>query len=233
MNEDCDAGCDNKYCLIYDNLDYQTPIITYGNVDYDEIRYSVQTEEFNGTVFAADNFNCPYNGSVSSNDSSLTIDYAACNESAAESPFVDPNVPKNTYSLCPSEWIGDAFCDDTCNTADCGMDGGDCDSYCDDDTCSIFYQVWRAFAGDQHVMNHSHACGAMWSTVLAYFQVEDPKDCLSRVDALDYNQDGFLNFREGTVLGMDAMNNFEVDLKGPQVNCSECVGMEYYNIAAS
>lgn len=27
---------------------------------------------------------------------------------------------------CPSNWLGDGFCDLACNTTECGFDGGDC-----------------------------------------------------------------------------------------------------------
>ena len=45
-------------------------------------------------------------------------------------------------SQCPQpSWVGDGYCDDTTNTAECNYDGGDCcgisvnDQYCSECTC--------------------------------------------------------------------------------------------------
>ena len=114
--------------------------------------------------------------------------------------------------------------------SECGNDEFDCENICEDDHCSVFYQIWQIFAGDAYYMNHSDVCNTVWSTALDFFGRDDPGDCEERVDAIDYDGDSVMNFREFTVLAMEGHNNFERDLQGPQVNCSMCVGLEYYNM---
>ena len=101
MNDRCDPECSNKYCVIYDELDH------YAQSD-DELLKLMRTETRNGTVFAADNMMCPWNGSLISSEST---EYPPCNGSVTGSIYVDPNVPEDAYSLCQESWIGDEFCD--------------------------------------------------------------------------------------------------------------------------
>ena len=44
----------------------------------------------------------------------------------------------------------------------------------------------------------------------------------------DFNDDYFINFREWIAVGGDSY--YEEEAKPRQLNCSECVGMQYYNI---
>ncbi len=87
-NDRCDAACDNVFCAPYSNENFLTP----------------DPDTRNGTVYAADSYQCPFNGSVVTDDE--------CSQSSAQSVYLDPNVPAQDYSLCESTWIGDGLCDD-------------------------------------------------------------------------------------------------------------------------
>merc|ERR1712048_1183792 len=80
VNEECDAECDNELCMEYPIAD---DLI---NPEYHEI---------NGTVYAADFYQCPYNVSAVE----LSVDIAECHKSANQSIYLDPNVPVEQYAL--------------------------------------------------------------------------------------------------------------------------------------
>ena len=110
------------------------------------------------------------------------------------------------------------------------MDGGDCDSMCDDEPCTIFLMAWNIFADESYAMEHSYACQTMYPAVLSYLgQDSGENNCSQWIRTIDYDGDSFLNFRETVAFGMQLMNDDENDPKAPQVNCSQCMEMEYYN----
>ena len=104
-NNHCDPGCDSEYCIAYDEK----------NIMKRDLEFSVETmltETVNDTIYAADAFKCPWNGT--SSFTNLSDEYPFCSDSSAESIFIDPNVPSDTYDLCDSEWIGDMLCGMAC-----------------------------------------------------------------------------------------------------------------------
>ena len=95
-------------------------------------------------------------------------------------------------------WIGDGACDDLCRTPECGYDGGDCEIGCIADDCSTIYQFFLFLAGsdsDALKMNHTIACRDKWQIAIDLLGVDDTENCEEELDAVDYNQDGFINFR--------------------------------------
>lgn len=86
-NDVCDAECNNEYCMWF----------RFGS--------SFTTPQINEYGRAADDQQCPYN---ESSDSSMN--YTLCAESAADSAYIDPNLPTDYYALCDSSWIGDGIC---------------------------------------------------------------------------------------------------------------------------
>ena len=223
-NNQCDADCDNPYCIAYEE-EYS---------DEDDIIDSetmLTVQDANGTVYAADGFQCPWNGSIST--ASISEEYPFCSESSTKSVFPDENVPEDTYSAtCDPSWIGDTICDDYCRVSDCGFDEGDCDAGCTDDTCSIMHAVWIYFTADRHILNFTYGCEVMYPEVLTFFDLLDVVNCSEQIRSLDYNQDHMMNFREFVVFGMMALNDFDPDWssRASQVNCSNCGDSEYYNL---
>ena len=132
-NKQCDPSCDNPYCIAFDVL-----LIEAKNLDLNtETMMTVQ--DANGTIYASDAFQCPWNGSIVTN---ISDEDALCLDSSTKSAFLDPNVPESTYSKCDPDWIGDKMCDDACRMDECQNDGTDCSSGCIDDFCSVLYRVW-------------------------------------------------------------------------------------------
>ena len=100
-NDQCEEECNNAFCMQYDATS-----IDGGSFDFSS-NTVVTVQDSNGTVYAADGFQCPWNGSVttSTSNSSESDLYPLCNVSSAESPYLDPNLPDEI--ICRSEWIDD------------------------------------------------------------------------------------------------------------------------------
>ena len=141
-------------------------------------------------------------------------------------PLFKPHENNNSRSRCLTHT---GVCDDSCRVEDCGMDGGDCHSMCSDLPCTIFNQVWNYFADGYYAINHSYACQTMYPAVLIYLGKESEHNCSQWIKTIDYDEDKHLNFRETVAFGTQIINDDESDLKAPQVNCSQCMEMEYYN----
>ena len=216
-NNQCDADCDNPYCIAYGEL----------HADEDDIIDSetmLTVQDANGTVYAADGFQCPWNGSMSTSNTSE--EYPFCSESSTRSVFLDENVPEDTYSAtCDPSWIGDTVCDDACRIEDCGYDEDDCNSGCIDELCPILDSVWTHFNNGRYQMNYTHGCEVLVPTALAYFGLEDVGNCTQRVESLDYDGNGMMNFREFVVFGWQTLYGIEDYMRSPQVNCSQCSDM--------
>ena len=135
-------------------------------------------------------------------------------------------------------WLGDGYCDDACRTDECLQDENDCenDNICIDDVCSGIYWVWSSLAGSRHKINHEQVCQDEWKQAVKIFPNDgyDDIDCATELDGVDYNKDGAINFHEFTQLAMDlAQQDPDATYwkdKAGQINCSACLGMEYYNI---
>ena len=182
----------------------------------------------NGTLRAADIYQCPYN--VSSDE------YPLCTESSSESIYLDPNVPTEKYDLCQTTWIGDGLCDDSCRISDCGDDGGDCDDgngCVEDGYCNEMHEAWTYFSLGQDKVDHSYVCTTIWPIMITTLGAAPPNgtECWYYVNDSDYNGDGMLNFRELVPLAYIAfVAEWEMHEREAQVNCSECTGMESYNV---
>ena len=88
-------------------------------------------------------------------------------------------------------------------------------------------QFWLLFIGSEYKIDHQYACSTIWSAAVTVFG-EDPGNCTLWMEDVDYNNDGYFNFREYISV---AYQFFEGEpLKASQLNCSSCVGMENYNI---
>ena len=85
-NNECDPECNNAECMGYD----------YGSTTFNNPKTATKDD---GKEYAADSTNCLYNVSAE--------EYPSCTESdAAESPYIDENVPEEDYTLCDATWIG-------------------------------------------------------------------------------------------------------------------------------
>ena len=72
------------------------------NVGTTTFAHPITHTDEDGQVYAADMYRCPYNVS--------TAEYPLCNASAAQSIYVDPNVPTEQYDFCNVIYIGDGVC---------------------------------------------------------------------------------------------------------------------------
>jgi len=227
-NNDCDDECDNAYCSYYKPGDqFEYPHVTWRKNDVNG----------NMTRFVGDGMRCPYNES----DSLFQLqgyNRTACLESSSMSPFIDPNLGddfRNCTGNSDKELsdIGDGECDDVCRTPECLFDGGDCELGCVGDVCGSILTSWNFLApSNVYKMNKTDACTEIWPVVVVLFgETNRYKNCTQAMNEVDFNQDGYINFREYTALsyGYATPHSAGKD-KAKQLNCSSCVGMEYYNI---
>ena len=78
--------------------------------------------------------------------------------------------------------------------------------------------------------NHTDFCSTIWMIMQIGLEYEIPGECEDYMNKYDYNSDGAMNFREAVPFMFDAVvNGMEGNTKGPNINCSECVGMDIYN----
>merc|ERR1712083_317109 len=108
--------------------------------------------------------------------------------------------------------------------------GGSCDvgKMCAEDTfCYIGYTYWTALIGTSSKMNHTDFCSLYWNLALMMMGEQPDEECLYYMEKYDYNEDGMLNFRESVPFVYDgARYSFEGNTRGPQINCSLCIGMD-------
>eukprot|EP01083_Nonionella_stella_P135456 412062_1 len=211
-NDICDEPCDNKYCAKYSGW----------GVSY-------------GTPRATDNSKCSIEGddvaSLSCMDSNSTYVTKAF---VAVPDFINPlsYTPK-----CEDRWIGDSICDDLCRTTECNQDGGDCDTAsCVGDMCELIYSVWLNFVdASTYNINISYFCGVIAPTATAMAGFDPLAEygivCENATELYDWNHDLFVNFREFTGIAFWWAGGKLTATKAKQVNCSDCIGMEYYDIS--
>lgn len=159
-------------------------------------------------------------------------EYEDTNCSDTVSIYLDDNVPLDEYPdypLCSASWIGDGVCEDSCMSHACSYDGGDCD-FCGA-RCLQVYAAWNTLAGTAvYEVNHTEACGSFWAEAVELVNIESTLNCSDLVGSADLNDDKWLNFREfqfvaGTFVDDEGISS-ETWLN---LNCSICIGMEYYN----
>ena len=133
-------------------------------------------------------------------------------------------------------------CDDVCRVEACGNDGSDCDegAQCvEGSLCRQIYRFWN-FLGDGNKWNTTYFCDAMWPRMMDILVIDNwspvisqGKQCEEYMDEYDYNGDDHMCFRELVPLAYDAMKWPALlyhDHKGTHMNCSECWGMDNYNL---
>ena len=130
--------------------------------------------------------------------------------------------------------FSDGFCDDACRTEGCLLDGADCESGCVDDICSQIFLGWSILANvDTHNVAHDTVCYEWAPVAILFFPnsnfTPEYSQCIQWILPTDHNNDGHINFREFVHFGYVLYDNAFGEKKPKQVNCSNCVEMEYYN----
>eukprot|EP01083_Nonionella_stella_P032660 89381_1 len=227
-NDVCDEECNNVYCWEYHHNynPFESPKIIDGS--------------------GPDLFHCVYSDDsmgIHANTTQTTLTNSVYNLSCEESSqtmrtYIDLKPEHNLDLTCRSQWVGDSLCDDICRTDECFQDGGDCESgSCTTTYCTIIHDAWltlTAVPDGTHNVNISYFCGTIHPYAVAVFGVDlsefrcDPEDKEYNYYNYDWNNDTHVNFREFTYLAYWFAGGSSS--RGKQINCSECVGMEYYNI---
>eukprot|EP01083_Nonionella_stella_P243035 847222_1 len=200
----CDEKCDNWYCAGYQfGSTFQIPMFRSCVCDHLKCRAHFKTNVYNTS-------------------------YEMCYLVSA----VEDIQMFNGVEECGHAWRGDGLCDDLCNIEECSYDGGDCPGDCIGNMCNSVYQGWTFLAGPGvYKMDHATACAEMWSTAVALASQQGnlvEQNCSYALQNVDYNNDQHINFREFTALGYGLFGGSLN--RATQINCSQCIGMEYYNI---
>ena len=136
-----------------------------------------------------------------------------------------------------------------CQTDECLNDSNDCnmDTMCTDDYCAKIYGYWSFVidgADKVYAGNHTVVCYDWLPKFGKFFDIEymeslasifqldvfrNAEDCLELARIVDFNEDGYINFREMTAITSLAVGDFDLD-KAIGLNCSACVGTDAYNI---
>eukprot|EP01084_Bolivina_argentea_P182215 314615_1 len=226
-NDKCDPGCNNTYCAGYiSGSDFGQPYEVHDDVDHG-------VPESGNT----DMFNC-WNPSIwkhveSSTNSSTNM--STCEQS--NSIYSDTISTRND-AYCNPEWVGDGFCDDLCRTTTCENDRDDCQQGCSDGICALIYGIWSILkqnVGGQYTIDHVLFCEELYPKAqkeLNDLLIETNCSCSQLMTNSDYNNDGYLNFREFValiLLNFDDFRMYQSENKAYHVNCSACIGMEHYN----
>eukprot|EP01083_Nonionella_stella_P054264 143311_1 len=203
-NDVCDQECNNDYCLDYYDQEFDHPKVT----------------DFMGP----DRMHCKYHNY----SDEFIIAYALPNVTCYESNSIYLDLDREKHDLvsrCNEQWIADGLCDDLCRTDECLQDGDDCGpGSCLANSCKYIHDAWVGFIGRwTYVVNISYFCGPIMKAGEIVFGKDAPLDCIEDTDLYDWNNDGFVNFREFTYLAYWFGGGFTQ--KGKQINCSECVGM--------
>eukprot|EP01083_Nonionella_stella_P016088 44970_1 len=236
-NDVCDKECDNDYCQEYFNPTLQTKKI-----------------RIRDELVGPDMWNCAVNNSVrwqyeeqsnvslaiASNSSNIT-----CSESTSSYVSDEFRNKFDFYAKCEDVMIGDTQCDDMCRTDECNQDGGDCEpGSCALNVCKFIYDAWISFFGPStYNVNRTHFCDVYRETIFptlgTLFGTDHWTDafvaypCTNASD-YDFNEDRYVNFREFTFLAYWMSDGMGTRLqKAKQVNCSDCIGMAYYNVKSN
>ena len=217
-NNQCDQECNNEYCSVYV---YQSG-------------FTRQKAGCDETEYCRDLGNCV---SVSYSNNTIATNTTLTEETCEIFGASIYNDVDRFGHVCDPQWINNGLCDDSCRHAGCGYDEIDCSLECIDDYCSWVYWVWNFMAITLNNVNHDTIC-AVWQPIAeAIFDpnFEKPEspvhadyaECMEICMTHDYNNDGYMNFREFTAFGfaiyVDRVNNND---KINQINCSSCVDMK-------
>eukprot|EP00484_Ammonia_sp_Unknown_P013935 CAMPEP_0197074536 /NCGR_PEP_ID=MMETSP1384-20130603/211160_1 /TAXON_ID=29189 /ORGANISM="Ammonia sp." /LENGTH=156 /DNA_ID=CAMNT_0042513377 /DNA_START=29 /DNA_END=499 /DNA_ORIENTATION=+ len=141
---------------------------------------------------------------------------------------------------CNEFYLNDGYCEDMCQTEECGFDEYDCGLQCRQDWCSEIYSVWINSGGAANYISYPDLCDELYLSVeddvIEELGVGDPVYCQFLTGIADLNRDGFINFKEWVFLVQTLMTQFmlEIDLNiALAMNCSSCVGVEEYNAVYS
>ena len=105
---------------------------------------------------------------------------------------------------------------------ECGLDQGDCALGCSDgSSCYEYSYIWNYFLelgnSNNSKLTPTYACEEMYPVVAGISGLDaNVTQCYLDVDALDYNQDGLLEFREYQVFAAKMLNIVEDD-RAPQL----------------
>ena len=240
---------DNEYCMIY----------YWGSAStFQSDKLYVLGDESTGLENIGDNAQCPAKGSqgfIAEAYNGTNFDTAACKASQDNNPYLDKPSDFKLLALqyfypqaifkwtCEHRWINDNYCDSLCQTDECGNDGNDCNGNCIDDPCGIIYGYWT-FVTDyegQYAGNYSVVCNdwipnklSKISSLLDVLNL-DLSTCMIWIQIVDFNDDGYINFREFVSWFGLILNFFSAETpdKGITMNCSYCVGLDTYNIDLS
>ena len=95
------------------------------------------------------------------------------------------------------------------------------------------YELWLFLSRSEYRVNHSFACSNNWETAQLYLDLRGVV-CEEELKSVDYNNDGYCNFREFVSSAYhwiySGKTQESIRMKAPQVNCSACTSMQYYNI---
>eukprot|EP01083_Nonionella_stella_P247380 857758_1 len=207
-NDVCDDVCNNQYCMGYSDKYLTQPHLTHDGRGPDNFRCTVN-----------------YSSSESSELDNLSLSSnLTCEES--NSTYTDLT---HEEQIC--SWVGDGSCDDFCRTDECNQDAGDCDpGSCINNVCSYIHSAWLLFVSpSEFIVNISYFCETIYPNAVLIFGVDPFQDVSCyEVSLWDWNNDSFLNFREFTHVAYWFAGGS--GSKGKQLNCSECIGMEHYNV---
>ena len=122
-------------------------------------------------------------------------------------------------------------CDDVCRTEQCSFDGADClkQEMCGKGTlCLQMLQVWELFLPGQYVMDQATLCGTVYPLAVESAGYTGGGSCNQLFLTHDYNQDSHINFREFVAIAGSVFDTNQE--KWAQANCSQCIGVENYNL---
>ena len=123
----------------------------------------------------------------------------------------------------------------------------DCDLGCTDDFCATIYRYWSWLipSNDSLAVNISVICdewlpslldydnkdGSSTNAILQEQVLDTPGGCEAFVCMIDWNEDGYINFKEFTTyIARFSTSDLPMD-KAIGLNCSSCVGdMNTYDI---
>ena len=120
-------------------------------------------------------------------------------------------------------------------------DGDDCNQNCEDATCLELYTYWVYVTDGESInaANYSVVCNDWIPNKLIKFSEAlsfDSTTCMLAIELLDFNGDGYINFREFStwtnIIAYSQSVGYGVD-KGINLNCSSCVGLDVYNVDMS
>ena len=208
---------------------------TKGSTRYLEVAINEQPFDIDGHKNAsslhgaADWHQCPDWGDISETVRSDEFHESVthCNQSYS--------VVNEEKIFCNPHWVANGQCDQSCQWSSlCLYDENDCNDVCveDGDLCSLLYKEgWLLLVGSgRYHISHDEMC-RFWVAILLLLDFNDPSyNCTEYMNLVDYNKDKYINFREFVPVGLTIYEHSDtIKTQYKQINCSQCVGMEYYD----